>query len=172
MATAPQTVLTLEEFDQRYGSEPGWEYWFGEAVRKPVPTWYHGVLQVVLANLLFEAGYFAGGEIDLKVDPRWQPRPDVLAASAIDGRYPTKPVDLVIEILSDDQFRYLHDKCRHYKRIGIQRIYVADPDERRLWQWNPERDSLDPSETIILPNGTALAGSLIWTEFEKRISRA
>ena len=78
MATAPQTLLTLEEFDARYGSEPGWEYWFGEAVRKPVPTWYHGVLQVVLANLLLEAGYFSGSEIDLKVDPRWQPRPDVL----------------------------------------------------------------------------------------------
>jgi len=172
MATAPHTLLTLEEFDQRYGSEPGGEYWFGEAMRKPVPTWYHGVLQVVLANLLFEAGYFSWSEIDLKVDPRWQPRPDVLAASAIDGRYPTKPVDLVIEILSDDQFRYLQDKCRHYQRLGIQGIYVADPEQRRLWQWNAERDNLDRTENIVLPNGVFLVGAAVWAEFEKRISRS
>jgi hypothetical protein len=38
MATAPKTLFTLEEFEQRYGSEPGWEYWFEEAVRKPTPT--------------------------------------------------------------------------------------------------------------------------------------
>ncbi len=36
MSTAPQ-FLTVEEFDQRYGSESGWEYWYRNAVRKPVP---------------------------------------------------------------------------------------------------------------------------------------
>jgi Uma2 family endonuclease len=171
MATASKTLFTLEEFEQRYGSEPGWEYWFKEAVRKPTPTWYHGILQIVLANLLFEAGYFSAGEVDLKIDPRWQPRPDVLAASAMDGRYPTKPVDLVIEILSDDQFRYVQDKCRHYERIGIQGIYVADPEQRRLWQWKPEKASLEPIEGIVLPNGLSVTGTVIWAEFERRISR-
>ena len=171
MATVPNTLLTLEEFDQRYGPEPGWEYWFGEVVRKPVPTWYHGILQFVLTGLLFDAGYFAGGEIDLKVDPRWQPRPDVLGASAIDGPYPTKPVELVIEILSDDQFRYVHEKCRHYHRIGIPAVYVADPEQRRLWQWNPERENLDPTENIVLPNAVPLTGATIWAEFERRIAQ-
>jgi Uma2 family endonuclease len=170
MATAT-THLTLEEFDQQYGHESGWEYWFGEAVRKPVPTWYHAILQIVLSNLLFEAGYFAGGEIDLKVDPDWQPRPDVLGNTAISGRYPTQPVDIVIEVLSDDQFRYLTDKCGHYQRIGIERIYVADPEERKLWKWNSDQRHLDLVNKIELPNGRSLTSSLIWTEFEKRVAK-
>ena len=66
MAAVPHSLLTLEEFDRLYGAEAGWEYWFGEAVKKPVPTWSHGILQIVLANLLFESGYYAGAEIDLK----------------------------------------------------------------------------------------------------------
>ena len=169
---SPDALLTLEEFDQRYGAEPGWEYWFGQAVRKPAATWYQGILQFVLTGLLFEAGYFAGGEIDLKIDPRWQPRPDVLGASAIEGQYPTKPVELVIEILSDDQFRYIHEKCRHYERIGILAIYVADPEQRRLWKWNPDKQNLNPIEDMVLPNGALLAGSVIWAEFERRIARS
>jgi len=127
MATAA-VLLTLEQFHEQYGSESGWEFWFGEAVRKPVPTWYHGILQVLLGDLLFKAGYFAGAEINLRIDPNWEPRPDVLAAREIEGKYPTKPVDLVIEILSDDQMGMLLKKCEHYTRIGIPDIYVFDPE--------------------------------------------
>src|SRR5436305_1300964 len=150
MAAVPHSLLTLEEFDRLYGAEAGWEYWFGEAVKKPVPTWSHGILQFVLANLLFESGYYAGAEIDLKIDPQWQPRPDVLAASIIAGRYPTEPVDLVVEILSDDQFRYIHDKCRHYQRVGIEAVFVIDPDERRLWSWDPGTETLTPVDELQL----------------------
>ncbi len=39
------TQLTINEYDALYGGEPGWEYWFGEARRKPVPTKLHGVLE-------------------------------------------------------------------------------------------------------------------------------
>lgn len=113
---------------------------------------------------------FAGGEIDLKVDPRWQPRPDALGASAIDGRYPTKPVEVVIEILSDDQFRYIHEKCLHYDRIGIPAIYVADPEQRHLWKWNPQEHNLEMRGGIVLPNGANLEAGKIWTEFERRIA--
>ena len=41
--------LSLEEYDLIYGHESGWEYWFGEARRKPVPTYLHGLLSLLLA---------------------------------------------------------------------------------------------------------------------------
>src|SRR5450755_642431 len=65
--------LSLEEYDLIYGHESGWEYWFGEARRKPVPTYLHGLLSFLLAELLRRAGYFVSGESDLKVVSDWQP---------------------------------------------------------------------------------------------------
>jgi Uma2 family endonuclease len=65
MATAPQ-LLTVEEFDKRYGSESGWEYWYGRALRKPVPDKLHALLQRILMQLLNAAGYESGGEFDFK----------------------------------------------------------------------------------------------------------
>jgi hypothetical protein len=41
-----------------YAHENGWEYWFGEAVRKPVPTWLHAILQGLLAELLYKGRFF------------------------------------------------------------------------------------------------------------------
>jgi hypothetical protein len=44
MATA--THLSLEEFHRLYdGVKPNYEYWFGEAIQKPMATNLHGVLQ-------------------------------------------------------------------------------------------------------------------------------
>jgi hypothetical protein len=41
MAVAVQP-LTLEEFRARYQDQkPYFEYWFGEAIQKTVPTWLH-----------------------------------------------------------------------------------------------------------------------------------
>lgn len=45
MATATHP-LTVEEFRNRYADEkPYFEYWFGEAIRKSVPTTIPGILQ-------------------------------------------------------------------------------------------------------------------------------
>lgn len=169
MATVAVPRLTLEDFDRQYGHENGWEYWFGEAVRKPVPTWYHGILQVILGELLFRLGYLAASEIDLKIDRNWQPRPDVLAAREITGRYPTQPVDLVIEILSDDQMSFLLTKCEHYARIGISSIYVFDPEGRRVWRWNSTLNDLEHARDIPLSNGNVLRYDDVWAEFDRRI---
>ena len=47
MATAID-LLSVEEFRQRYADEkPYYEYWFGEAVQKTVPTWLHSLLQII-----------------------------------------------------------------------------------------------------------------------------
>jgi len=173
MATAAGS-LTLEQYHKQYGSEPGWEFWFGEAVRKPVPTWYHCVLQILLGKLLFRARYVAGSELDLRIDPNWEPRPDVTAALSITGRYPTKSsdIELVIEILSDDQMRTLLDKCQQYARIGIAHIYVFDPEGRRIWKWNASINDLDHCVDVDLPNGTVLRYDDIWSEFERRLAPA
>ena len=170
---AGTTLLTLEEYHAKYAHEAGWEYWFGEAVRKPVPTWYHSVLQWILARFLSDAGFIAGSELDLRIDQNWEPRPDVAGATAITGRYPTKPneISLVIEILSDDQMSYLLKKCQNYVRIGIEHIYVFDPEGQRIWKWSKEEDDLIRVQGIQFEDGdrSFLPGERIWTEFKRRI---
>ena len=167
---AATTLLTIEQYREQYAGETGWEYWFGEAVRKPVPTWLHGVLQLLLGQLLREAGYYSASELDLRIDPNWEPRPDVAGALTLEQPYPTKPIDVAIEILSDDKMGPLFAKCRHYVRIGIPQIFVFDPVARDAWEWSRETDSIERIQSMRLGNGSVIAVDDVWAELEKRIA--
>ncbi len=161
MATAPQ-FLTVEEFDERYGSESGWEYWYGRAVRKPVPDKLHALLQRILMQLLSAAGYESGGEFDFKARRDWQPRPDVAILPEGDERYPTK-LSLVIEIRSEDQTKELIEKCRNYEQAGVSHIFVLDPAAQVIYRW--EKDLVE-AQDLDLPNGSLISGTAIWQELQ------
>ena len=79
MATVTQP-LTLEEFHARYRQQkPYFEYWFGEPIQKTRSTWLHAVLQGIMGEALRRAGYKSGFEVELRIDPEWEPVPDVIA---------------------------------------------------------------------------------------------
>src|ERR1700760_241788 len=102
MATVTQS-LSLEEFRSRYRQQkPHFEYWFGEPVQKTMPTWLHAVLQGILCEVLRRAGYKSGSEVELRIDPRWEPVPDVIATLRPIKDYPTEPIEVVVEILSPE----------------------------------------------------------------------
>jgi Putative restriction endonuclease len=84
MAAAPQH-LSLEEFDRLYGHDqkPYYEYWFGQAIQKPVPNIIHSLLQAIMAILLREIGLLSGPEVRLKLSSEAQPLPDVVGFSRI-----------------------------------------------------------------------------------------
>jgi Uma2 family endonuclease len=168
---AATTLLTLQEFHARYAHEHGYEYWFGEVRRKGRPTWLHGLLQVVLAEFFHRLGYASGSEIDLRIDPNWQPRPDVMATLEIEQPYPTKPVDIVAEVLSDDPMTKVFEKCRNYARIGIPQMFVFDPESRTAWEWSREADNLERTDALRLRNGSTLGVNEIWAELEARMRR-
>jgi Uma2 family endonuclease len=126
------------EFEKQYGQEkPYYEYWYGEAVQKSASTWIHGLLQRILAGFLSQAGYKAGSEVKLKIDPDFHPVPDVIATRGrVEVPYPTRPVEVVIEILSDDDpMSRILTKCRTYQGWGFERIYVVDPQTRIVFRW-------------------------------------
>ena len=86
MAAAPQH-LTLEEFDRLYGGQkPYHEYWFGQAVQKPVPNRIHALLQYILSKLLEEIGLIPGAEVRLMLSEEAQPLPDLIATSTLEFR--------------------------------------------------------------------------------------
>jgi Uma2 family endonuclease len=77
-ATSP---LSLEEFHRLYdGVKPYHEYWFGEAIPKPLANSLHGVVQFLLMLFLRAHGWNAASEVTLKLVPNAEPIPDVVAA--------------------------------------------------------------------------------------------
>lgn len=168
MATST-ALLTIDQFNAQYANEHGYEYWFGEVVQKGMPTWLHGLLQVILGELFHKLGYASGSEIDLRIDPNWQPRPDVTASLEIEQPYPTRPVEIVAEILSDDPMTRVFEKCRNYARIGIPQILVFDPESRMAWEWNRETGNLERIERLRLGNGATLQINEVWAELDARM---
>ena len=126
---------------------------------------------MILGQLLSEAGYFSAGEVNLRIDSNWEPRPDVMAVlNREPARYPTKPVDIIIEILSPSQtLDDAHTKCWHYDRIGIPQILVFDPERYVAWQWDKESKGLQRIEELHLVNHKVVPVSSIWTELDRRL---
>ena len=155
-------LLPIKEFDKLYGSESGWEYWYGRAVRKPASDKLHALLQRILMQLLSAAGYESGGEFDFKATRDWRPRPDVAILPEGDERYPTK-LSLVIEIRLEDQTKELTEKCRNYEQAGVSHIFVLDPVAQVIYRW--EKDQV-ATQDLELPNGSLIAGAAIWQELQ------
>ena len=167
MASVTQP-LTLEEFRSQFRQQkPYFEYWFGQPIQKTMPTWLHAVLQGIMREALRQAGYKSGSEVELRVDPQWEPVPDVIATLKLIKDYPTEPVEIVVEIVSpDDKLMYIVNKCHHYERIGVQQVFVLDPVEKFAWQWRA--GSLEAITQLLLPNGAVLAVDEIWRQLDEQ----
>jgi Uma2 family endonuclease len=163
------TDLSVEQYHQQYGDQPGYEYWFGEVICKAVPTWLHALLQGLLVEFLVKAGYAAGSELELRIDPHWEPRPDVVGSLSIEEPYPTKPVDIVAEVLSpDDRMDALFERCAQYARIGIGQIFVFNPRTYTAWAWDKTKRNLERVDSLKLGNGEAIELSALWNEMDRR----
>ena len=173
MATGTQS-LTLEEFQRLYAhQDKAYEFWFGEAVPKAMPTLRHGITQKTVCSLLDGLGYFTSTEVNLHIDPNWQPRPDVLVSTRkFKGSYPTAADDLfVIEILSpEDRWDQVRQKCKNYERLArIETVYLLDPDGREGWRWDRLRQNTEPVQSLAFPNGPELPIARIWERVDQQI---
>jgi len=161
--------VTIEQFDQQYGQQkPYFEYWFGQPVQKAMPTWIHSMLQKIIMRFLDDAGYESAAELKLKISADFQPLPDVSAVrpGQVEVPYPTRPVEVVVEILSpDDQFSQILTKCQFYGEIGIPYVYVVDPETRQVWSWRRDEAPI-PVESL-----ASVPVSAIWSELDRRISQ-
>jgi Uma2 family endonuclease len=133
----------------------------------------HGIAQKVVAILLENLGYFTGTEVDLHIDPRWRPRPDILASTQkLERPYPTHPEHLfVVEILSsDDRWGEVHEKCESYERITkIRPVYILNAERRKGWEWNIVLQNTERITALALPHGDSLPLNAIWERVEQQI---
>jgi Uma2 family endonuclease len=130
-----------------------------------MPTWVHGLLQIIIAQLLRQAGFHAASEVELRIIPEAHPRPDVVATKSRPSEaYPSKGLDIVIEILSkDDSYPHLKDKCRRYAEWGFGHIFVVDPSDRSVAEW---RDGT----FIQVSDFVGITPDRIWQELDREYS--
>ena len=133
-----------------------------------MPTELHGILQLVLGQLLRLAGYRASTETELRIVPDWYPRPDVTGISGKPiERYQTRPIDVAFEVLSEGEDAI--EKCALYSRIGIPQVFYFDPEKREIYSWDGNK--LAPVIEVKLGNGAVITGEAIWAELEKELNK-
>jgi Uma2 family endonuclease len=173
MPAVAEQKLSVQEFHARYGGEkPYYEYWNGKAIQKSMPTRLHSLIQKILLRLLDGIGYDSGAEVTLKLDPAYEPIPDVIAAAddAIGDPYPTSPFDVAIEILSpDDSFSRVVRKCRLYERWGIRQILVIDPADRLVWRF--ENGAPQETDVIARRGEQEIPAQTLWDEVDRELAR-
>ncbi len=159
MVTVADSQLAHSSPDQSF------EYWKGQAIPKAMPNSTHGALQMVLGDLLRDAGYRRGSEVELRIVPGYHPKPDVIATRGhLERPYPTQPLDVVVEILSaEDAMIFLLEKCATYKQWGFGSVYVADGEARVIYEWT-DRGLLRTAELASIPVDE------IWSALDREFS--
>lgn len=168
---ATTNVLTLEEFRACYTGDDKVEFWYGEAIPRSVGTWLHSALQIILAGFFKRAGYKTAVELELRISSDFQPKPDVAAALRVEQPYPTRPIEIVVEVVSpDDTAAHILSKCRHYGEMRIGQIFVFDPQRRTAQVWNSELKTLEEIDTMALKNGINVNVASVWAELDQELA--
>lgn len=132
---AASTGVSLEEY-LNTSYRPDVEYIDGQLKEKPVPTWEHSRLQIMI-GAWFDAhenewGVLAGSEARTQVFSSRVRLPDVVVVPA--GPHPLMLVEaplIVVEILSpDDTYAETQRRARDYQDMGVENIWLIDPDTR------------------------------------------
>ena len=139
---------TVEEWIAEHGERC--EFVLGAVEEKPMPNGDHSDSQISLGSALHNYGKRTGRG---KVRPEWHHRfgsaddtrvyvPDlafVLAPNQLNlPEYADRASDIMIEIVSPGQGSELLDKVEFYLHHGARRVWVVDPQRRRVGIYSPD----------------------------------
>lgn len=176
--------ITLEEFWLLPEGETAFELVDGKAIPKVSPKYFHSSLQEALLVIIRACCKDVG-----RIKPEWAvilqrngkdwvPTPDLTYVSY--DRLPKQwkrneacpvPCTLAIEIVSPGQsFAEFEEKARDYLNAGCDRVWVLEPETKRLSAFFPSGERLvyegdRPIEDELLP-GFSLNVNRIWQEAE------
>jgi Uma2 family endonuclease len=132
---ATSTLVTIEQYLQTH-YRPDVEFIDGELREKPVVQWVHSQLQSLISAWFVQHDeiwqVLVGVEARTRVAKSRIRLPDVVVVPA--GSYPqtlVEPPLIVIEILSpDDSYSETQTRARDYQSMGIENIWLIDPETR------------------------------------------
>ena len=151
-----QTLVSVEEYLHTVFDGSDREYLDGEIVERNVGNKSHGRAQgrfiYLLSQLEKTTGIFVIPELRHKVTQTRYRIPDVAVfAKEPLSEVPDHPPLVAIEVLSpDDRIGYVVPKLDEYQRWGVQHIWLADPEDRKLLVYGC--DGLHEVEQLELPD--------------------
>ncbi len=141
MAALP-TTLTLEQFHELdLSGKPHLEFWYGEAIRKPMATFVHGLIQHVLVQILLRHKLIAIPEVRVRLSHDTELVPDMMVTKKLpSGKYPTEAFELAVEIRSPEQsLPWLTEKARYYIAQGVKHVWIIDPEAQTAWMFDQDK---------------------------------
>ena len=136
-----KTLMSVEEYLHTTFDGADREYLDGEVVERNMGNRSHGRIQLVIASLLKQyetrAGIYVVVEVRQKVTETRYRIPDVAVFEGEpEEEVPPTPPLVAVEILSpDDRIGYIVPKLDEYRRWGVRHIWLADPDNRKLFTY-------------------------------------
>jgi Uma2 family endonuclease len=150
---ATRALFTAEQyFATNYSREP--ELVHGEIVERPLPTFLHGSIQLLLGArlLLLQQTYaiFAGVEVRVQIAPDLIRIPDIAVWTTNPGSLPIEPALVAVEITSpDDRLHDILAKFEEYQAWGVAHIWLVEPELKRFHVYN--NGSLNAVDQLTLP---------------------
>lgn len=161
MATAPNVPLVpLEEY-LHTTYEHDVEYVDGVLVERSLPTYIHGILQMLLGAWFIryakEFGFLVTSETRVEtVAGRRYRIPDVLLGPPVnDYNGPLRAAPFaVFEVWSpDDRLGRQTQRYQEFWSRGVREIIVLDPEARKSWRWVENALIEAPIDGISFPGG-------------------
>ena len=152
------TLLPLEEYLNTSYS-PDMEYRDGVLVERNLGEKKHARLQAALAAYLYvrrrrwKIDVYT--ELRIRVRARWYPIPDVCVypLPEFEGRYPTVPPLLWVEILSpEDRMSDVWKKAGELIANGVPNVWIIDPETLESELRTPSGVEQVADKTLRLPN--------------------
>jgi len=135
-----KSAISMEEYLRTSFEGVDREYVDGEIVERTLPTNLHSKTQCRLGRILDTLGdtrpLFARVELRSRVSPTRVRIPDVSVYAGVEPTdpFPANPPLIAIEILSpDDRVGETVAKLEEYLKWGVQHVWMADPDARKLY---------------------------------------
>jgi Uma2 family endonuclease len=153
------TDVSVEEY-LRITDKPNCEYVDGTLIQKAWPLRNHAHTQGTIAILLDQRfpAYDSFIELTVQISPTHYRVPDIVVDYRGHGEdpYPTSPVHLCIEILSEEELpSEVLEKCETYHVWGTPHTWVIDPQTRKAWQYSKGSAAVE-----IDPQGELTAGEI------------
>jgi Uma2 family endonuclease len=138
-----KTLMSVDEYLHTSFDGADREYLDGEVVERNMGTRSHGRVQAEFCYLFRRdedrTGLYVVAELRHRVKPTRFRIPDI---AVFQGKppeqVPSSPPFIAIEVLSpDDRIGYIVPKLDELRTWGVANIWVADPEDRKLFTYGP-----------------------------------
>jgi Uma2 family endonuclease len=140
---------------------PDRDYVDGETEERNFGEQKHALIQTAIATIFYANrrawGLCAMTEERIQVAANRYRIPDVCAISASEPIVPilTTPPVLCVEVMSpEDRFQRIVQRAQEYQRMGVENIWIIDPETREAWTISTDGGALPMIEDAFTIPGT------------------